>query len=150
MLTRLCPTRQALLRSQSGPGRFCHLPAFPTGMELHLANDSFRVCLLRRRRSPLGLSEQRCNGSTCRAPLDTFGDHRAACPRSGRLRRRAPPMEMMLERIFREAGARVRRNVLVRDLNLETVDPRDERRMKVIAEGLGFPPDATRHFQMFE
>ena len=42
----------------------------------------------------------------------------------------------MAERIFREAGARVRRNVLVRDLNVPGVHPGDERRIEVIAEGL--------------
>ena len=85
---------------------------------------------------PLAFSEQRCNGASCRALLDVLGDHRAACPRSGRLRRRAPPMERMVERIFREAGARVRRNVRVRDLTIEVVDPRDERRIEVIVDGL--------------
>ena len=52
--------------------------------------------------------------------------HRAACPRSGRLKRRAVPTEITLARVCREAGATVRRNVKLRDMNVH-VDPSDER-----------------------
>ena len=45
-------------------------------------------------------------------------------------------MERMVARCFREAGARVRTNVYVRDLNVPDVDLDDNRHIEVIAEGL--------------
>eukprot|EP00973_Karenia_brevis_P095052 12425467-Karenia_brevis.AAC.1 len=44
-------------------------------------------------------------------------------------------MERTMARIAREAGATVRENVLVRDLNVQTF-PGDERRIEVLAQGL--------------
>ena len=60
----------------------------------------------------------------------------AACPCTGWLKRRAPPFERILARICREAGARVRTNKLVRDLNVPRVSVNDQRRIEVIADGL--------------
>ena len=45
-------------------------------------------------------------------------------------------MERMIARCFREAGARVRERVYVRDLNVPNVDSNDNRHIEVIAEGL--------------
>ena len=59
------------------------------------------------------------------------GRHRAASPRSG-LRSRAAVTETTLAR---EAGATVRRNVKLRDMNL-IVEAADERSIKVLACGL--------------
>ena len=74
-----------------------------------------------------------CSG--CRAPLDPLGRHRAACPRTGRLRKRASPTERMLARVCREASARVRFNAFLRNMNVN-VAATDERRIEVLAQDL--------------
>ena len=51
------------------------------------------------------------------------------CPRTGRLRKRASPIERMLARICRKQG-RVRFNAFLRDMN------DDERRIEVLAQDL--------------
>ena len=57
---------------------------------------------------PLNVTETRCaNADTI---LDLLGRHRAACPRSGRLRTRAVSTERTLARVCREAEASVRVN----------------------------------------
>ena len=71
----------------------------------------------------------------CQQPFDTFGDHRAACPRSGTLRSRGAALESAVARICREAGATVSTNVLLRDLNTDTKRT-DDKRIEVIANGL--------------
>ena len=58
-----------------------------------------------------------------------------ACARSGRVRKRAAPVEHMLARVFREAGARVRFNVFLRDMNVG-VAASDARRIEVLAQDL--------------
>ena len=60
--------------------------------------------------------------------------YRGACPRSGRLNR-AVPTERILARVCREAGAVVRSNVKLRDMNV-TVPIEDERAIEVLASGL--------------
>ena len=67
--------------------------------------------------------------------LDVFGRHRAACPRSGRLRTRAVGPERTLARVCREAGATVRMNTKLRDMNV-AVEANDERAIEVLATGL--------------
>ena len=122
----------ALLLSQAGPHAARVFVARPTLPEFSLASPIFRVLLLRRLRLPLPLTAARCR---CQARQDPFGDHRAACPRSGVLRARAGPLERATARVCREAGATVALNVLVRDLNLDPVR-QDDRRIEVIANGL--------------
>eukprot|EP00973_Karenia_brevis_P017948 2467089-Karenia_brevis.AAC.1 len=58
-----------------------------------------------------------CNGRSCRMCLDAYGDHRASCPRSGRLKTRSRPLEEVIARVLREAGYRVVENQLFRDTN---------------------------------
>ena len=55
--------------------------------------------------------------------------------RSGRIRRRAEPLEATVARICREAGARVRENAFLKDMNVG-VPASDERRIEVLASGL--------------
>ena len=57
-----------------------------------------------------------CNG--CHELLDTLGRHRAACTRSGRVKKRAGPTERVLARVCREEGAGVKFNAAWRDMNL--------------------------------
>merc|ERR1712159_114028 len=64
-----------------------------------------------------------------------MGDHRAACMRSGRVKRRAQPVEKAWARVFREARAKVQENVLQKDTNL-AVDLDDHRQLEVVAAGL--------------
>ena len=58
------------------------------------------------------LTEARCE---C-GQNDIFGRHRAACPSSGRLKRRAVPTERT---VCRKAGATVTRHVKLRDMNVQ-------------------------------
>ena len=74
--------------------------------------DVFRTVILVR--LPLDMTNGRCE---CGGPVDNLGRHRAACPRSGRLRTRAVVPERTLARVCREAGAVVLRNVKLRDMN---------------------------------
>ena len=56
-------------------------------------------------------------------------------PRSGLLRSRALPTERTLARVCREAGATVRLNAKLRDMNID-VPATDERAIEVLASGL--------------
>ena len=61
------------------------------------------------------------------------GDHRGACPISGRLRRRAKPIELAFSAIFAEAGAVVADQVLLRDTNSEGIAAGDSRQIDFVA-----------------
>ena len=106
-------THQAHLRSHSGSNVFHGCPTSPD-------------LILERLRLPLVVTEGR---------VDNKGWHRAACPHSERLRTRAVAPERTLARILREAGANVRFNCLLRDVNV-AVRAEDERRIEVLASGL--------------
>ena len=132
LLRELDASSAALLDSQAGPYAARIFTARPTSPELTLESPLFRALLLRRLRLPLPLTAARCR---CRQPHDAFGDHLAACPRSGVLRSRGGPLERAAARVCREAGATVAMHALVRDLNVVPVR-QDERRIEVIANGL--------------
>ena len=136
VINSMSSSQLALLRSQSGPGAGNHLSAIPKCPELTIENDCFSALLQRRLRLPLSLTARQCNGRTCRSDLDAYGDHRSACPRAGRLKKRSVPMEKMMARICREGGARVRTNVFIRDMNVGGVDLNDNRHIEIIADGL--------------
>lgn len=123
----------AHLRSHSGIGAGLVFTSVPTASEFTIPPEAFRCLLLERLRLPLQFTERLCEG--CGRDLDARGCHRAACPRSGRLRIRAGPMERMIARVCREAGATVRWNVYLRDLNVG-VRAADERRLEILAQGL--------------
>ena len=107
VLPALDAAGRALLRSQSGTGASVWMRAVPTGLETTLTPERLHVSLRRRLRLPLPMAPQRCNGRACRRELDALGDHWAACPVSGRLRRRGLPLERAWARVLREAGVRV-------------------------------------------
>ena len=113
------PSHQAHLRSHSGGG-FSNV--------LH----GCRTLILERLRLPLTVTEGRCE---CVDWVDSKGRHRAACPHSGRLRTRAVAPERTLARVLREAGANVRFNCLLRDMNV-AVRADNVRRIDVLASGL--------------
>ena len=122
----------AHLRSHAGPGASAAICGAPTGPEFTLSPPVFRTMILERLRLPLDIAEARCE---CGGFVDSLGRHRAACPRSGRLRSRAVAPERTLARICREAGAVVRCNVKLREMNV-TVAANDEREVEVLASGL--------------
>ena len=132
VLSLACPADQAHLRSHSGPGSSSILLGAPTNFEFRLIPEHFRTLVLERLRLPLSVVEARCE---CGMLLDSLGRHRAACPRSGRLRRRAMAPEKTLARVCREAGATVRCNAKLREMNV-AVAATDEREIEVLASGL--------------
>ena len=75
-------------------------------------------------------------GRTCRRELDRHGDHLASCMRTGRVRRRAKPLERVWARIFREGGGRVLENVFLRDMGVPGIAPDDGRRLEIVVTGL--------------
>ena len=105
----------------------------PTSPEFTIPPHLFRTLLLERMSLSLQMTEARCEG--CHAQLDSCGHHRASCPRSGRVKKRATPTEHTVARIFREAGATVRKNVFLKDMNVE-VTAEDARQIEVLAQDL--------------
>ena len=104
--------------------------SFPriTGPEFQVQPMHFRTLVLERLRLPLLLTEARCE---C-GQNDIFGRHRAACPQTGRLKRRAVPARRT---VCRKAGGTVTRHVKLRDMNVQ-VSAMDERGIEVVAAGL--------------
>ena len=132
VLAQSCAADQAHLRSHSGAGASDVLCGCPTAPEFKIAPLVFRTIVCERLRLPLLLTESTCE---CGAALDRCGRHRAACPRSGRLKSRAMAPERTLARVCREAGAMVRTHVKLRDLNTN-VPVLDDRSIEVLASGL--------------
>ena len=124
---------RAHLRSHSGRNAGAALGGAPSAEEYTIDSAAFRVLLLERLRLPLPLTEAVCEG--CGRSLDLLGRHRAACTRSGRIKRRGMPIERTLARVCREAGATVKPNVMLVDLNVG-VRAGDGRRLEVLAQGL--------------
>jgi len=133
LLTRMRSPERAHLRLHIGPGAGAHFMALPTSALQQIDAQPFRILLLRRLRLALPPTALRCR---CRRLLDPHGDHRAACANAGVLAKRSFPLESAMARVCREAGARVRTNVMVRDLNLGVARPDDARRIEVVADGL--------------
>ncbi len=130
---QLSRPERAVLRSQSGPCAGAALSAIPTSSLTRIGPDSFRVLLRRRLRLGVSPAGRRCR---CSLFLDPLGNHRAACPHAGVLARRGFPLESAAARVAREAGARVRTNVFVRDMDVGVLRPDDGRRVEVLAAGL--------------
>ena len=87
MLTSQPASRRAHLRSHSGRNAGIALAHAPTAPEYTIPAHLFRVLLLERLGLPLPISDDRCDG--CHERLDPWGRHRAACTRTGRIRKRA-------------------------------------------------------------
>ena len=118
VLRSMCRRSRAILRSQSGPGSSFSTLSAPTNRETTLTAEEFQVTIRRRLLWPLSVMPAKCEGFG--ASLDKEGNHRAACMRSGRVKLRAAMPEKILARICREAGGRVRENVRLSNLNLDT------------------------------
>ena len=132
-MVQLTDSERAMLRSQSGPLAGVPLSTTPSNFLSRIDSHLFRVLLLRRLRLPLPLSARQCR---CGRPLDAFGHHRAACARAGVLGRRGFAVESAFARICREAGGRVVANAMLRDFDLVAPNPRDQRRLEILADGL--------------
>ena len=133
---RLCKpnhaANQAHLRSHSGPCASLVLFGLPTSRVFEVKPHLFRTITLGRLRLPLMITEARC---ACRGALDVRGQHKAACPRSGRPHSRAVRTERTLAQVCREAGATVRYNTKLRDMSL-SFSATDEGAIEVLASGL--------------
>ena len=141
VLSQSSAADQAHLRSHSSPGAGALFHGSPTQLEYQVQPVQFRTLLLERMRLPLEITEARCE---CGSQLDKLGRRRGACPRSGRLRSRALPIERTVARVCREAGASVRCNCRLRDMNV-TVRAVDERVLEVLASG-PLPSIMARNF----
>jgi hypothetical protein len=133
VLAKSMPADQAHLRSHSGRNAGAALSGVPTAKEYELEPFQCRTLLLERLRLPLSLGEATCTGCGC--PVDARGRHYASCTKTGRLKKRAAEPERVLARICREAGAVVRQNVLLKNLNAN-VRASDKRAVEVVAQGL--------------
>ena len=132
-----------MILSQSGPKAGRAFTALPTGAETTIRPLRMNVLARRRLRLPLPLAPRRCNGPSCRTPLDAYGDHWAACSVSGRLVRRARPMERAWGRVLEEAGARVQRNQRLADMDIPGISASDGRIIELVANDL--PSSANPH-----
>ena len=132
-IREVLPIPQALLRSQGGPLASAPFVCMPVDRVFRIDSQPFRILLLRRLRMPLPLTVHSCR---CGRLLDSLGHHRSACAVTGVLGRRGFPLENAAARICREAGGRVRTNVLVRDLDLHPINNLDSRRLEVVVDGL--------------
>ena len=90
---------------------------------------------------PLHVDDHRfCKGG---ARLDVFGHHRSACSQVGPVETTRDPAEICVARICREAGARVKENQLLCDLNIvvpvTSAESRSSRTVFLsgVASGLG-------------
>lgn len=142
VLPSLSPTHRALLRSQAGPGAGAWLLAVPSDPGTTLPLPAMNIALRRRLRLPLPVTAATCGvdgrGHGCGGPLDPYGDHALACPRSGALARRAPVVERAWVRVAREAiGAdgRVVPQQWIASLNVPGVSSTDRRRLDLVIYG---------------
>ena len=135
MPTLLEPHR-VMSRSQSGPSAGKWLSALPVCPETTLTTPRMQCALRRRLRWPLPLPDRHCKAKSCKRELDVYGDHLAACPRTGLLKQRGAPLERAWARAFREAGGLVRDNALLRDTNLAGIQASDQRRLEIVVSGL--------------
>lgn len=76
--------------------------------DFQIPPHQFQIAMRRRLNLSILGNEDKCKGRFCRKTLDPMGDHLASCMRSGLIQKRAKPWEFVWQRIFREAGARVK------------------------------------------
>ena len=93
VLAQSCAADQALWRSHSGLGASNVLHGAPTELEPTVPPELFGPLVLEPLRLPSGVVKNECE---CGAKVDANGWHRAACPRSGRLRATATGTERTL------------------------------------------------------
>ena len=138
VLPSLSSADRAIVRSGSGRRAADWLIVLPTAPGLQMTSIRFQIALRRRLRLPLLIADRRCGatGHGCGLDLDARGDHRASCPRTGLLARRAGPVERAWFRVAQESGARAVRKQLLRDTNAAAVPATDRRQLDLVAYGL--------------
>ena len=96
-----------MLGSQSGPSAGAWLAAIPSDPTTTLSPHHMLLALRRRLRLHLPLTQAYCGRDPgthgCGRRLDGYGDHMAACPRTGALARRGHLLEQVWTRLSREA-----------------------------------------------
>ena len=103
-----------------------------------MSPQRFQIALRRRLRLPLLVADRRCGttGPGCGLALDARGDHRASCPRTGLLARRAGPVERAWFRVAQESRARVVHKQLLRDTNVAPLPVGDRRQLDMVVCGI--------------
>ena len=103
----LDPAAQARLRSQSGAHAGDHITALPTCAYTVVNPMRMNGMLRRRARLPLATGSRHCRALRCQQTgaslLDSFGDHGAACTRTGELKRRGSAVERAWRPLWEEA-----------------------------------------------
>ena len=111
---------QALLRSRSGAHAGDHITALPTCKFTTASPQQMNGMLRRRARLPLAIGRRHCAAKKCQevgcSLLDEFGDHSAACPRTGALRRRGAAVERAFRPLWEEAPVHASEHPLVHEL----------------------------------
>ena len=134
---------KARVRSQAGAEAGAFLRASPVCENTQVDNEHFNLFLRRRARLPLSGGARRCPGfRLCQSYLDCYGDHLAACPSTGLLKRRGTAFERVYRPLWKESGVRETPQPLVKDL-LSDADPTDLRKsdfeIRGCALGRGLP-----------
>ena len=131
---------QARLRSQSGAHAGDHITALPKNAYTVASPLRFNGMLRRRARLPVATGQRHCVATECqrrgRSLLDCFGDHGAACQRTGALRRRGGAVERAWRPVWEEAPVQASGDhPLVREL-VPTVPASDGRQADVFVRGM--------------
>ena len=140
VLPSLDDKAQARLRSQSGAHAGDHITALPKNAYTVATPLRFNGMLRRRARLPIATGQRHCAAPRCQQDgcslLDEFGDHGAACQRTGALRRRGGAVERAWRPVWEEATVQVSGDhPLVRDL-VPTVPASDGRQADVFVRGM--------------
>ena len=139
VLPNLDPAAQARLRSQSGAHAGDHITALPTCAYTVVNPMRMNGMLRRRARLPLATGSRHCRALRCQQTgaslLDSFGDHGAACTRTGELKRRGSAVERAWRPLWEEAPVQASEHPLVHDL-VPTVPAWDGRQADVFVRGM--------------
>ena len=130
---QLTDTAASLLRSQAGPMASAAITAIPSKKEFRLEPQPFHFLLLRRLRLPWPFSARSCR---CGRPLESVATTVQHAGQQGFGGCRGWVLENVAARVCREAGGRVRVNVLVRDMDLHAFNQLDGRKLEVVVDGL--------------
>ena len=120
----------------------------PSCDELRLRNPIMRILLQRRLGLPIDCLREHCEAQGCRASLDSYGFHRSACTRTGRIHGRHAAALGPWRQVLIEAGYKVRNERMLRDTHLE-VELGDQRRMDLVAAPGALAPGAFRGLPLF-
>ena len=138
LLPNLDVQAQACLRSQSGAHAGDHITALPTSEYAVSSPARMNGMLRRRARLPIATGRRHCaavRSQRSGSILDCFGDHGAACQRTGALRRRGAAMERAFRPLWEEAPVHASEHPLVHEL-VPSVPESDGRQADVFVRGM--------------